>query len=56
MKKYIQPAIKSMAMEPADMIAASGDQKTDVRISDTTIDNVTFGSRHTTQWDENEEE
>jgi hypothetical protein len=55
MKKYIQPAIKSMAIETAGMIAASGDLKTDVTITDTTIDNVTFGSRHTTQWDDEEE-
>ena len=56
MKKYIQPAIKSMAMETAGMIAASGDLKTDVKISDTTLNDVTFGSRRATDWDENEEE
>ena len=44
MKKYIKPTIKAYEIRTIGMLAASGDTS-NMDINDTTVDDVTFGSR-----------
>lgn len=56
MKRYIIPAIATIKLETVKMIAASGDSKTDVSISNTVLEGVTFGARENGGlWDDDEE-
>lgn len=55
MKHYQKPATEVVIIETVHMIATSGDEKTDVVISNSTIDNTTFGSRRgNSSWDDEE--
>lgn len=56
MKKYIQPEMAIVVIETVQMIAASGDAKTDVTISDTSLDGTTFNSRIFSVWGDDDEE
>ena len=55
MKKYIKPSIDVVTISMVHMIAASGDDKTDVSISDTSLENTVFGARSSSLWDDDEE-
>ena len=56
MKAYTKPSIYVQKIVTMQFIAASGNLKTDVSISDSELKNVTFGSRDQKSfWDDEEE-
>ena len=56
MKTYMKPAVAAIELRTVEMIAASGDVKSGVKIADDELENVTFQSRSSVNvWGDDDE-